>query len=122
MSQERIARMMTPYQAALARQDDPITPVASCKVVRDLEALAITEGQAREDARHDRGAPRRSSAKHATARRLPICGRGKPKTMSRGAMMRQAWPNAAQRMRGGPAPGRVLGLPRLPHGCSPSHA
>ena len=38
--------MITIHQAAMARHDYPITHAAICKVLRDLAAAAITEGQA----------------------------------------------------------------------------
>jgi hypothetical protein len=46
MSQELIAHMITNHQAAMARQEYPITHAAICKVLRDLASAAITEGQA----------------------------------------------------------------------------
>jgi hypothetical protein len=46
MSQERVARMIADHQAAIAQQEYPITHAAICKVLRDLAAAAITEGQA----------------------------------------------------------------------------
>jgi hypothetical protein len=46
MSQERVDRMTADHQAAIARQDYPATRATICEVLRDLEALAITEGQA----------------------------------------------------------------------------
>jgi hypothetical protein len=45
MSQQRIARMIVAHQAAMARQDDPGTHATICEALRNLEALAITEGQ-----------------------------------------------------------------------------
>ena len=46
MSQERVARMIADHQAAIARQEYPGTHAIICEVLRDLAALAITEGQA----------------------------------------------------------------------------
>ena len=38
--------MLADHQAAMARQEYPITHATICKVLRDLAADAITEGQA----------------------------------------------------------------------------
>jgi hypothetical protein len=46
LSQERIGRLIAEHQAAIARQDDPLTHAAICAILCDLEALTITEGQA----------------------------------------------------------------------------
>jgi hypothetical protein len=46
MSQQQVARMIADHQGAIARHENPLTHETICEVLHDLEALAITEGQA----------------------------------------------------------------------------